>query len=119
MDVGDQVDRPDYGDDVLKNVEWALDRDDVDDVVVLDNHRSGMSLLTPMATPTGMGRVIRDEVVESNVIQDVEDEMNVLENLEDEDDVVKLFEDEFLIVDLAQDRAGCCASRGARCTGRR
>ena len=47
-----------------------------------------MSLLTPMATHTGVGLVIQDEVDEIDMIQDDEDD--VIEDLEDEFEVVEL-----------------------------
>ena len=56
-------------------MEWIQWIEDVDKGAVLDHHQSGMSLLTPMATPTGVGLGIQDEVVEVDVIQDVEDEV--------------------------------------------
>ena len=62
----------------LNDVEWMLGTDDVDEVVLLDYHRSGMSLQTPMATHTGVGLVNQTKVVEIDVVQDVEDEMDVI-----------------------------------------
>ena len=47
----------------------------------LDIHRSGMSLLTPIATHAGVGLVIQDAIVEVDGIQDVEDEMEVIKYL--------------------------------------
>ena len=59
----------------MNDVECILDHDDKDDVRILDHHRSGMSLLTPMATHTGVGLVIQDEIVEVDVIQDIKESM--------------------------------------------
>ena len=83
-DVDDVVDRPDYE-------EIDDTQDDVDEVVVLDHHRSGTLILTPMATYTGVGRVLQDENVEVAAIQDDED---------DENDEIEYLEDEFEVVDV-------------------
>ena len=45
-------------------MDWILWIEDVDEVAVLDHHRSGVSLLTSMATHTGVGCVNQGEVVE-------------------------------------------------------
>ena len=81
LDVGVLVDRPDHQDDHLKDVEW-------DEVVFLDNHRRGMSLLTPMATHTGVDLVIQDEMGGVDGVQDDEDDVS--EDLEDEFEVVNV-----------------------------
>ena len=78
-DLGDRAQ-----DDGLTDVEWILRIEGVDEVALRDSHGSGRSLLTPMATHTGVGLVMQDEVVEVDVIQDVENEMDVIENVEDE-----------------------------------
>ena len=49
-------------------MEWIPKHDDEDDVGVLDDHRSGMSLLTSMAIHTGVGPLMQDEDVEVDVI---------------------------------------------------
>ena len=99
-DVDDLVDRPDHENENLKDAEGVLNRDDVDEVVVLDNHRSGMSLLTPMATHTGVGFVIHGVDViqddEDDVIEDLEDEFEVVDVVSDLIVVVKGLENDFL-----------------------
>ena len=70
----------------MNDVEWIPNHDDKDDVGILDHHRGGMSLLTPMATHTGMDLVMQDEIVEVDAIQD--DENDVVEYLQDEFEVV-------------------------------
>ena len=96
--------------------------DDVDEVAFLDNYRSGMSLLTPMATHTSVGLVIQDEVGGVDGTQDDEDDSIkhledgfqvvdvvydvpvVVKGLENELDVVKAAEDGFDEVDVAQEK---------------
>ena len=59
-DVDDVVNKPDH--EEIQDVQ-----DDVDEVGILDHHRSGMLILTPMASHTGVGLLMQDEVVEINV----------------------------------------------------
>ena len=68
-ETDDVVDKPDHdeSDDVP---------DDVDEAVILDHRRSGMLILTPMASHTGVGLLMQEEVVEPVVIQDDEDDEN-------------------------------------------
>ena len=102
-------------------MEWTPNHDGEDDVVNPANHRSGMSLLTSMATYTGVGLGRQDDVVVVDVIQDEEndvieylkddlevvdvmqDVVVVVEDLEDDFDVGEVGENEFDVVDVVQD----------------
>ena len=70
----------------LNEVEWILNHDVEDYVRKPANRRSGISLLTSMATYTGVGLGRQDDVVVVDVIQDQEND--VVEYLKDDLEVV-------------------------------
>ena len=95
-DVRDVVDKPEHEG-------FDDEQDDVDEVAILDRHRSGMLILTSMAAHTGVGLWMKNEVVEVVVVQNDEDEENdVFECLEDELEVVDVVQDEAVVVEALE-----------------